>query len=78
MREVEQLYDSALCISLKMEVEDGAELCFPLLLNTSCRKPTSLWSAAVLLHIVLSFISVLTVALNLLVIISISHFRQTN
>ncbi|XP_018552870.1 trace amine-associated receptor 13c-like [Lates calcarifer] len=59
-----------------MEVEDGAELCFPLLLNTSCRKPTSLWSAAVLLDIVLSFISVLTVALNLLVIISISHFRQ--
>ncbi|XP_050925219.1 trace amine-associated receptor 13c-like [Lates calcarifer] len=76
MREVKQLYDSALCSSLKMEVEDGAELCFPLLLNTSCRKPTSLWSAAVLLHIVLSFISVLTVAFNLLVIISISHFRQ--
>ncbi|XP_071328842.1 trace amine-associated receptor 13c-like [Trachinotus anak] len=59
-----------------MEVEDGAELCFPLLLNTSCRKPTSPWPEAVLRHIVLSSISLLTVALNLLVIISISHFRQ--
>ncbi|XP_071328855.1 trace amine-associated receptor 13c-like [Trachinotus anak] len=58
-----------------MEVEDGAELCFPLL-NTSCRKSTSPRSEAVLLHIVLSSISLLTVALNLLVIISISHFRQ--
>ncbi|XP_071328678.1 trace amine-associated receptor 13c-like [Trachinotus anak] len=59
-----------------MEVEDGAELCFPLLLNTSCRKPTSSWPEAVLLHIVLSSISLLTVVLNLLIIISISHFRQ--
>ncbi|XP_022623046.1 trace amine-associated receptor 13c-like [Seriola dumerili] len=59
-----------------MEVEDGAELCFPLLLNTSCRKPASPWPEAVLLHIVLSSISLLTVALNLLVIVSISHFRQ--
>uniref|UniRef100_A0A3B4UIN0 G-protein coupled receptors family 1 profile domain-containing protein n=1 Tax=Seriola dumerili TaxID=41447 RepID=A0A3B4UIN0_SERDU len=59
-----------------MEVEVGAELCFPLLLNTSCRKPASPWPEAVLLHIVLSSISLLTVALNLLVIVSISHFRQ--
>ncbi|XP_044073827.1 trace amine-associated receptor 13c-like isoform X2 [Siniperca chuatsi] len=58
-----------------MEV-DGEELCFPQLLNTSCRKPTTPWSEAVLLHIVLSSISLLTVALNLLVIISVSHFRQ--
>ncbi|XP_038565732.1 trace amine-associated receptor 13c-like [Micropterus salmoides] len=59
-----------------MEVEDGAELCFPQLLNSSCRKPTSPCSEVVLLHIVLSSISLLTVALNLLVIISVSHFRQ--
>ncbi|XP_026151786.1 trace amine-associated receptor 13c-like [Mastacembelus armatus] len=58
-----------------MEVEDGAELCFPQL-NTSCRKPIFTWSDVVLLHIVLSSVSVLTVALNLLIIISISHFRQ--
>ncbi|KAM9347643.1 trace amine-associated receptor 13c-like [Symphorus nematophorus] len=59
-----------------MEALDRAELCFPQLLNTSCRKPTSPWSEAVLIHIVLSSISLLTVALNLLVIISVSHFRQ--
>ncbi|XP_026151979.1 trace amine-associated receptor 13c-like [Mastacembelus armatus] len=58
-----------------MEVEDGAELCFPQL-NTSCKKPTFSRSDVVLLHIVLSSVSVLTVALNLLIIISISHFRQ--
>ncbi|XP_026150769.1 trace amine-associated receptor 13c-like [Mastacembelus armatus] len=58
-----------------MEVEDGAELCFPQL-NTSCRKPTFPESDVLFLHIVLYFVSVLTVALNLLIIISISYFRQ--
>ncbi|XP_018552868.1 trace amine-associated receptor 13c-like [Lates calcarifer] len=58
-----------------MGTQDGAELCFPEL-NTSCRKPTPPWSEAVLLNILLSFISALIVALNLLIIISISHFRQ--
>uniref|UniRef100_A0A3P8TP59 G-protein coupled receptors family 1 profile domain-containing protein n=1 Tax=Amphiprion percula TaxID=161767 RepID=A0A3P8TP59_AMPPE len=59
-----------------MEIQDGAELCFPQLLNTSCRKPTPHQFEAVLLHIVMSSISVLIVVLNLLVIISVSHFRQ--
>ncbi|XP_038577214.1 trace amine-associated receptor 13c-like [Micropterus salmoides] len=59
-----------------MEVDDGAELCFPQLLNTSCRKPTLPRSEAVFLNTLLSSISLLTVALNLLVIISVSHFRQ--
>ncbi|XP_030614952.1 trace amine-associated receptor 13c-like [Archocentrus centrarchus] len=59
-----------------MEIQKGAELCFPQLLNSSCRKPTLHWSKAVLLNIVLSFISLITAALNLLVIISVSHFRQ--
>uniref|UniRef100_A0A3B5A9N2 G-protein coupled receptors family 1 profile domain-containing protein n=1 Tax=Stegastes partitus TaxID=144197 RepID=A0A3B5A9N2_9TELE len=59
-----------------MEIQDGAELCFPELLNSSCRKPTPHRFEVVLLDIVLSFISVLTVVLNLLVIISVSHFRQ--
>uniref|UniRef100_UPI0037E8B070 trace amine-associated receptor 4-like n=1 Tax=Semicossyphus pulcher TaxID=241346 RepID=UPI0037E8B070 len=59
-----------------MEAEDRVELCFPQLLNTSCRKPVSTWPEALLLHIGLSSISLLTVALNLLVIISVSHFRQ--
>ncbi|XP_067372046.1 trace amine-associated receptor 13c-like [Channa argus] len=59
-----------------MEVHDGAELCFPQLLNTSCRKPLISWSEVVFFRCLLSSLSVLTVALNLLVIISISHFRQ--
>uniref|UniRef100_A0A3Q3FBE9 Trace amine-associated receptor 13c-like n=1 Tax=Kryptolebias marmoratus TaxID=37003 RepID=A0A3Q3FBE9_KRYMA len=42
----------------------------------SCRTPTLHWSEAVLLNTVLSFISLITVVLNLLVIISVSHFRQ--
>ncbi|XP_026152056.1 trace amine-associated receptor 13c-like [Mastacembelus armatus] len=58
-----------------MEVEDGAELCFPQL-NTSCRKPTFHGNDVLFLHIGLFSVSVLTVALNLLIIISISHFRQ--
>ncbi|XP_070771048.1 trace amine-associated receptor 13c-like [Enoplosus armatus] len=59
-----------------METQDGAEFCFPQLLNISCKKPTLPWSEAVLLNILLPSICVLTAALNLLVIISVSHFRQ--
>uniref|UniRef100_A0A3P8PWI3 G-protein coupled receptors family 1 profile domain-containing protein n=1 Tax=Astatotilapia calliptera TaxID=8154 RepID=A0A3P8PWI3_ASTCA len=59
-----------------MEIQKAAELCFPQLLNSSCRKPTLHWSKAVLLNIVLSCISLITAALNLLVIISVSHFRK--
>ncbi|XP_037345337.2 trace amine-associated receptor 13c-like [Pungitius pungitius] len=56
-----------------METTEGAELCFPLLLNSSCRKPQS---DGTLVNVLLYFISLLIVTLNLLVIISISHFRQ--
>ncbi|KAM4560717.1 trace amine-associated receptor 13c-like [Fundulus diaphanus] len=59
-----------------MDMQVGSDLCFPHLFNSSCRKPTSSWTETVLLHTILSIISLLTVALNLLVIISISHFRQ--
>ena len=59
-----------------MEVQDGAELCFPQLLNTSCRLVRSSWTETALLSTLLSSVSVVTVALNLLVIISVSHFRQ--
>ncbi|XP_028448852.1 trace amine-associated receptor 13c-like [Perca flavescens] len=58
------------------ETQDGAELCFPQLFNTSCRKLKSPWFEVMLIHIFLYSISLLTVALNLLVIISVSHFRQ--
>ncbi|XP_038579647.1 trace amine-associated receptor 13c-like [Micropterus salmoides] len=59
-----------------MQTLEEAELCFPQLLNTSCKKIIQSQSEATLIYIVLSPISLLTVALNLLVIISISHFRQ--
>ncbi|XP_029936622.1 trace amine-associated receptor 13c-like [Myripristis murdjan] len=59
-----------------METLEGAELCFPHLLNTSCRRPIRPHSEATTIFILMSSISLLTVALNLLVIISISHYRQ--
>ncbi|XP_015224906.1 PREDICTED: trace amine-associated receptor 13c-like, partial [Cyprinodon variegatus] len=59
-----------------MEIQHRAELCFPHLLNSSCRKPMLHWSEVVFRNAVLSFISFVTVVLNLLIIISISHFRQ--
>nr|XP_043904281.1 trace amine-associated receptor 13c-like [Solea senegalensis] len=62
-----------------METLENSELCFPHLLNASCRRPKHSHSEAIMIDmifILLSFISLLTVFLNLLVIISISHFRQ--
>ncbi|XP_045912890.1 trace amine-associated receptor 13c-like [Micropterus dolomieu] len=59
-----------------MQTPEEAELCFPQLLNTSCKKHIRPQAEAMLIYIVLSSISLLTAALNLLVIISISHFRQ--
>ncbi|XP_072253826.1 trace amine-associated receptor 13c-like [Leuresthes tenuis] len=59
-----------------MEMQDGAELCFPHFSNSSCKKPASSLSEFLLLQVVLFSIPVLTVTLNLLVIISISHYRQ--
>uniref|UniRef100_A0A3Q0RY34 G-protein coupled receptors family 1 profile domain-containing protein n=1 Tax=Amphilophus citrinellus TaxID=61819 RepID=A0A3Q0RY34_AMPCI len=56
-----------------METLEGAEFCIPQL-NSSCKKPTQPHTAVI--FVLLSFVSIMTVALNLLVIISISHFRQ--
>ncbi|XP_070407892.1 trace amine-associated receptor 13c-like [Nothobranchius furzeri] len=58
-----------------MEVLD-TDFCFPQLSNSSCRKPALPRVTAVFLSFFLSFICVFTVALNLLVIISVSHFRK--
>lgn len=55
---------------------EGAELCYLQLLNSSCRDLMRPRSEAVVLYTLFSSITVFTVALNLLVIISISHFRQ--
>ncbi|KAM9710585.1 trace amine-associated receptor 8c-like [Menidia menidia] len=59
-----------------MEDQDSVGLCFPELLNSSCRKPTLPWSELVLLNLLWSFASLITAVLNLLVIISVCHFRQ--
>ncbi|XP_034416710.1 trace amine-associated receptor 13c-like [Cyclopterus lumpus] len=59
-----------------MKTLEEAELCFPQLLNSSCRKPMRPHALSMLTYILLSSISLLTVTLNLLVIISIFHFRQ--
>uniref|UniRef100_A0A8C2X7P9 G-protein coupled receptors family 1 profile domain-containing protein n=1 Tax=Cyclopterus lumpus TaxID=8103 RepID=A0A8C2X7P9_CYCLU len=55
---------------------ESVELCFPQLPNSSCKKPAPPSFGTALIYLILSVISLLTVALNLLVIISISHFRQ--
>ncbi|XP_061649247.1 trace amine-associated receptor 13c-like [Phyllopteryx taeniolatus] len=55
---------------------DQWDLCFPHLANISCGKPSSDWSEGVLLRVLQPIVCILTVLLNLLVIISISHFRQ--
>ncbi|XP_012708021.1 trace amine-associated receptor 13c-like [Fundulus heteroclitus] len=55
---------------------EDSELCFPELFNSSCRKPNLPHFEVMLMYVVLCFISGLTAFLNLLVIISISHFRQ--
>ncbi|KAJ3582046.1 hypothetical protein NHX12_015948 [Muraenolepis orangiensis] len=54
----------------------GVDLCYPLLLNTSCSRTLQSPSQATLLYILLFSLSILTVLLNLLVIVSISHYRQ--
>ncbi|XP_026232821.1 trace amine-associated receptor 8a-like, partial [Anabas testudineus] len=51
-------------------------LCFPQLLNSSCVKTKRPQDEAMLIYVLLFSISVLTTSLNLLVIISISHFKQ--
>ncbi|KAM8749237.1 trace amine-associated receptor 13c-like [Acanthopagrus schlegelii] len=58
-----------------METLERTELCFPQLLNSSCRKPVPP-QFDTMIYILLSFSSLLTAALNLLVVISISHFKQ--
>ncbi|KAI9518821.1 hypothetical protein NQZ68_034602 [Dissostichus eleginoides] len=63
-------------LRVMMETSQRDELCFPQLFNKSCSKPTPAQSDVLLANILLSFIALITAALNLLVIISISHFRH--
>ncbi|XP_037543060.1 trace amine-associated receptor 13c-like [Nematolebias whitei] len=59
-----------------MQTLEEAELCFPQLLNASCRKTVRPRSVSMLIYVTLSSTSLLTVTLNMLVIISISHFKK--
>ncbi|XP_034741906.1 trace amine-associated receptor 4-like [Etheostoma cragini] len=59
-----------------MEIVEEVELCFPELLNASCKKPMRTPFEIIPSYIILSSITLLTTTLNLLVIISISHFKQ--
>ncbi|XP_021167691.1 trace amine-associated receptor 13c-like [Fundulus heteroclitus] len=59
-----------------MKTVEDAELCFPLLPNSSCRKTMLPSSVSLVIHLTFSSISLLTVFLNLLVIISICHFKK--
>ncbi|XP_068186311.1 trace amine-associated receptor 13c-like [Antennarius striatus] len=52
------------------------EICFPQLLNSSCRKAVLPYFESLFTYIILSFICIVTVILNILVVISISHFKQ--
>lgn len=58
-----------------MEAAEVPPLCIPNL-NSSCKRLLKPPPETALLYALLAFISLLTVTLNLLVIISISHFRQ--
>lgn len=60
---------------LLMETVEESDLCFPHLLNTSCRKIHYPVATSVFIRVLLSFVSPLTAIFNLLVIVSISHFR---
>ncbi|XP_047227477.1 trace amine-associated receptor 13c-like [Girardinichthys multiradiatus] len=59
-----------------MKTVEEAELCFPQLLNSSCRKTMLPPSVYLVIYITISSISLLTVFLNVLVIISICHFKK--
>uniref|UniRef100_A0A8C5HH94 G-protein coupled receptors family 1 profile domain-containing protein n=1 Tax=Gouania willdenowi TaxID=441366 RepID=A0A8C5HH94_GOUWI len=51
-------------------------LCYPHLGNSSCRRIVRPHSVSLPIYIILSSLSVLTVTLNLMVIITISHFKK--
>ncbi|XP_067372087.1 trace amine-associated receptor 4-like [Channa argus] len=59
-----------------METFGETELCFPQLLNASCVKAQRPHFETLLTYILVLALSLLTAFLNLLVIISISHFKQ--
>ncbi|KAK2840293.1 hypothetical protein Q5P01_014033 [Channa striata] len=59
-----------------METFGETELCFPQLLNASCLKSRRPQFETMFTYVLVFSISLLSVFLNLLVIVSISHFKQ--
>ncbi|XP_029967809.1 trace amine-associated receptor 8a-like [Salarias fasciatus] len=59
-----------------MTTLEEADLCYPQLFNSSCKKTVQPYYLSTLIYVILSSISVLTVVLNLLVIVAISHFKK--
>ncbi|XP_077435747.1 trace amine-associated receptor 1-like [Vanacampus margaritifer] len=59
-----------------MDGEDQWVLCFPQLANASCRRSSARSSEDAFLSVALPVVCVATIALNLLVITAISHFRH--
>ncbi|XP_067372983.1 trace amine-associated receptor 13c-like [Channa argus] len=59
-----------------MDTLEEAEFCFPELLNASCTRPQHPQFETLTASILLFSVSLLIVSLNLLVIISISHFKR--
>ncbi|XP_072300033.1 trace amine-associated receptor 13c-like [Eucyclogobius newberryi] len=59
-----------------MEIVEENDLCFPQMLNASCKKIVRPYITAMLIYTLLYVISLVTAFLNLLVIISISHYKQ--
>ncbi|XP_038157306.1 trace amine-associated receptor 13c-like isoform X1 [Cyprinodon tularosa] len=57
-------------------IMEETELCFPQFFNTSCSRPKRTYFETMITYILVFSISLLTSSLNLLVIISISHFRK--
>ncbi|XP_038157293.1 trace amine-associated receptor 13c-like [Cyprinodon tularosa] len=57
-------------------MSDKDDLCFPQHLNMSCKKPRLSGVTVLFLQFLLTLTSILTVVLNLLVIISVTHYRQ--
>lgn len=76
MRQRDVEPEGCLSSGFSMEPEDPSHLCFPHLPNISCGKSSSKGLEGVLFGVLLPVECVATVLLNLLVIVSISHFRH--
>uniref|UniRef100_A0A3B4BAT9 G-protein coupled receptors family 1 profile domain-containing protein n=1 Tax=Periophthalmus magnuspinnatus TaxID=409849 RepID=A0A3B4BAT9_9GOBI len=59
-----------------MDESPVSNLCFPQMLNASCKKIVRPYFTAILIYTALYLLSLVTTVFNLLVIISIAHYKQ--